>query len=77
MSIPQVLGLVLTVVLVTPLSRSEWSARAPVRQTLTSWFRTLVGTHMLFLVPFMIFQAMEQGILLSEYTKVTWGCTPS
>jgi hypothetical protein len=68
----QVVALLLTIFLVAPLPRNEWSSRAPLCETVTSWFRTLVGSRMLFLVPFMIFQAMEQGLLLSEYTKVSW-----
>nr|KAG5690181.1 hypothetical protein BaRGS_016572 [Batillaria attramentaria] len=70
----QVLALILTVVLVTPLARSEWVGRVSLRETATSWFHTLVGTEMIYLVPFMVFQSMEQGILLTEYTRSYISC---
>ncbi|KAK7474472.1 hypothetical protein BaRGS_00034294, partial [Batillaria attramentaria] len=62
------------VVLVTPLARSEWVGRVSLRETATSWFHTLVGTEMIYLVPFMVFQSMEQGILLTEYTRSYISC---
>ncbi|KAL8624697.1 hypothetical protein ACOMHN_038243 [Nucella lapillus] len=70
----QVVALLLTIVFLTPLSQSEWWSRAPIRETAISWFKTLVGTRMGFLVPFLVFQAIQQGMLLSEYTKSYISC---
>lgn len=69
--------MVLTVFMVTPLPKSEWVAKVSIRDTATSWLTTLIGTEMLFLVPFMIFQSLQQGLLLSEYTKVRTEALPA
>lgn len=65
-----VLGLLVTLIFLTPLPKSDWSSHQSVGSTLTSCFVTLVRSELLLLVPLIMFMATEQAVLLSDYTKV-------
>ncbi|CAG5133462.1 unnamed protein product, partial [Candidula unifasciata] len=68
------LGLFMVVFLLSPLPRSEWIQRVSVHKSATSCFSVLVSTNMILLAPFILFTSIEQGFLLSSYTKSYVAC---
>lgn len=65
------LGLCLVIFLLSPLPRSDWIQRVPVRDTATSCFKVLVSVNMMLLVPLIFFTAAEHAFLITAYTKVS------
>ncbi|XP_067669510.1 protein unc-93 homolog A-like [Haliotis asinina] len=69
-----VIALIITVVFLPPLPKSDWSSNVSLKQSLSSFFVTLFTSKLIFLVPFIMFQAVEQGILWSDYTRSFVSC---
>ncbi|XP_046330249.2 protein unc-93 homolog A-like [Haliotis cracherodii] len=70
-----VIALVVTVFFLPPLPKSNWSSNASLKQSLSSFFVTLFKSKLIFLVPFIMFQAVEQAILWGDYTRSYVSCT--
>ena len=66
------LGLVVTYFFVMPLARSDWSSTTSTRDSVASVFVTLRSTTIGLLVPLFVFQGMQQAVLYSEFTRVSW-----
>ncbi|XP_046330251.2 protein unc-93 homolog A-like [Haliotis rufescens] len=69
-----IIALIITIVFLPPLPKSDWSSNVSVKQSLGSFFVTLFTTKLIFLVPFIMFQAVEQAILWSDYTRSFVSC---
>ncbi|KAK6192767.1 hypothetical protein SNE40_004185 [Patella caerulea] len=70
----EMIGLFITIVFLSSLPKSDWTLSKSVKESLASCFVTLVKSEILFLVPFIMFQAMEQAILLGDFTKSYISC---
>ncbi|XP_046330266.2 protein unc-93 homolog A-like [Haliotis rufescens] len=67
-------ALVITVFFLPPLPKSNWSANTSLIGSLSSLFVTLFTSKMIFLVPFIMYQAVEQAVLWGDYTLSYVSC---
>ena len=65
-----VIGVLLTVILLPPLTQASKAAKVPVLKSVMACGRGLADVNLALLVPLIMFMAMEQGILWTDYTKV-------
>ncbi|GFR62013.1 Unc-93-like protein A [Elysia marginata] len=68
------LGLVLVVVLLAPLPRSEVVQNVSLRSRLLVYFRVVMTTKMILLAPFMLFSSVQHAFLVSVFTKAYVAC---
>lgn len=68
-----VIGMAITVVFLPNLKKTKTSKKKAAK-SLVACFTTLGNSKMFLLIPFLLFQAMEQAVLLSEFTKVGRFC---
>lgn len=66
-----VIGLLLTIFFLPPLSKTEWSQKQTKANSITSCCSALGDVKLLMLVPLIGFMAMEQAILWTDFTKVS------
>ncbi|RUS82693.1 hypothetical protein EGW08_009530, partial [Elysia chlorotica] len=67
-------GLVLVVVLLVPLPRSEVVQDVSLRDRLLVYFRVVMTTNMILLAPFMLFSSVQHAFLVSVFTKAYVAC---
>lgn len=66
------IGFLLTALFLPPLPKSDWSKQRSVRKSVVSCFSALSDIKLLSLVPLMAFEAIQQTILYSDFTKVCY-----
>lgn len=64
------LGVLLTVFFLPPLKKSSQKQTTSLVRSLTSCGKALIDVNLAMLVPLIMFMAMEQAILWTDYTKV-------
>ncbi|XP_071093114.1 protein unc-93 homolog A-like [Haliotis cracherodii] len=69
-----IIALIITIIFLPPLPTSGWNSNTSLKQSLRSFFVTLFTSKMIFLVPFIMFQSVEQAILWSDYTRSYVSC---
>jgi hypothetical protein len=67
-----VIGLLLAATFLPPLPKSQWCEASSITKSITSCFSTFVDVNMILVVPFIALMAMEQAILWTDFTKVSF-----
>ncbi|KAL5016512.1 hypothetical protein ScPMuIL_006101 [Solemya velum] len=70
-----VLGLIITAVLLPPLKNKDALESKDVKKSLQSCFSALGDWKLVLLIPFFVMQTMDQAIFLTEYTKAFVSCS--
>ncbi|XP_067663612.1 protein unc-93 homolog A-like [Haliotis asinina] len=69
-----IISVAITVFFLPPLPKSSWSENTTLTGSLSSLFVTLFTSKMIFLVPFIMYQAVEQAVLWGDYTLSYISC---
>lgn len=72
-----VIGLLLAATFLPPLPKSQWCEASSITKSITSCFSTFVDVNMILVVPFIALMAMEQAILWTDFTKVSFKLSQS